>query len=105
MCAASVGGLVTTSPESGEGKEMKLLEVKTANEFASTFFADPVLKMAVNAALDNAPGLDLVRCKDCRFYSKDTVSCSFVTADTNWYEEDFCSYGERKENNENECCC
>ena len=39
----------------------------------------------------------VVRCKDCRFWHKDTVSCEFVTADTNWYEEDFCSYGERKD--------
>lgn len=38
----------------------------------------------------------VVRCKDCRFYNEDTVSCSFVPADVNWYGEDFCSYGERK---------
>ena len=37
-----------------------------------------------------------VRCKDCRFWHKDTVSCDFVAADANWYEDDFCSYGERK---------
>ena len=41
---------------------------------------------------------EVVRCKFCRFYEKETVSCSFVTADTNWYDEDFCSYGERKDN-------
>ena len=46
-------------------------------------------------AIDAVP---VVRCKDCRFYNKDTVSCSFVTADANWYEDDFCSYGERKDN-------
>lgn len=37
---------------------MKLVEVKAAKEFASTFFGDPVLKMAVNACLDNAPEAD-----------------------------------------------
>ena len=34
---------------------MKLVEVKATKEFASTFLADPILKMAVNAVLDNAP--------------------------------------------------
>lgn len=33
----------------------KLIEVQAAKEFASTFLADPILKMAVNAVLDNAP--------------------------------------------------
>jgi hypothetical protein len=50
------------------------------------------------ADIAKAPTVDaveVVRCKDCRFYSKYTVSCSFVTADANWYEDDFCSYGER----------
>ena len=39
---------------------MKLVEVNAAKEFASTFFADPVLKMAVNACLDNAPAVDAI---------------------------------------------
>ena len=33
----------------------KVVEVKTAKEVANTLFGDPVLKMAVNAALDNTP--------------------------------------------------
>ena len=33
----------------------KLIDVQKAKEFASTFLADPILKMAVNAVLDNAP--------------------------------------------------
>lgn len=51
--------------------------------------------------IHKAPSVDaveVVRCKDCRFWHKDTVSCEFVTADTNWYAEDFCSYGERRAN-------
>lgn len=39
---------------------MKVIEVNTAKEFASTFFGDPILKMAVNAAIDNAPTVDAV---------------------------------------------
>lgn len=35
----------------------KLIDVQEAKEFASTFLADPILKMAVNAVLDNAPAV------------------------------------------------
>ena len=37
---------------------MKFVEVQTAKDFANTFFGDPVLKMAINAVLDNAPAAD-----------------------------------------------
>ena len=45
----------------------------------------------------------VVRCKDCKRWHKDTFSCDFMKYGThvyqpNWYEEDFCSYGERKAN-------
>lgn len=39
----------------------------------------------------------VVRCKDCTEWNKDECECS------HWYgfrENDFCSYGERKEENE-----
>ena len=54
---------------------MKLVEVKTAKEFASTFFGDPVLKMAVNAALDNAPGIDAipVNAEELKHLMNDTI--------------------------------
>ena len=39
---------------------MKLVEVQTAKDFANTFFGDPVLKMAINAVLDNAPAVDAI---------------------------------------------
>ena len=43
----------------------------------------------------------VVRCKDCKHYDKNALWCdinSFIFSEThyNWYEEDFCSYGERK---------
>jgi hypothetical protein len=56
--------------------------------------------------LSKAPTVDaveVVRCKDCKRWHKDTFSCDFMKYGThvyqpNWYEEDFCSYGERKDN-------
>lgn len=41
------------------------------------------------------PKGELIRCRDCRFYSKDTLHC-----DTNagkWFVSDYCSYAEGKE--------
>ena len=63
----------------------KLIEVSAAKEFASTFLADPILKMAVNAVLDNAPTTDAVEvvhgrwdidefgvfCTVCKEYAED----------------------------------
>lgn len=37
---------------------MKLIDPKQAKEFASTFFGDPILKMAANAVLDNVPTIE-----------------------------------------------
>ncbi len=78
---------------------MKLIEVKQAKEFASTFFNDPILKMAANAVLDNAPGFELVRCKDCRFWVHefDNVGqCNYAGIHLDHADYGFCSYGERR---------
>ena len=47
----------------------------------------------------------VVRCKDCKHWHKDTVFCGYmpcgeVPERVNWYADDFCSYGERKEDDE-----
>ena len=55
--------------------------------------------------VDNAPTIDavpVVRCKDCKHWHKDTVFCGYMSYDeaserVNWYADDFCSYGERKD--------
>lgn len=84
---------------------MKLVEVKAAKEFASTFFGDPVLKMAVNAVLDNTPGFDLVRCKDCMYsdYAFEKYWCEYhwnkYKCSPSPFEvkaDGFCNNGERK---------
>ena len=65
---------------------------KTREAFQKYFPCGYVKRDSVELAEYN----EVVRCKDCRFWHKETVSCEFVTADTNWYAEDFCSYGERR---------
>ena len=59
--------------------------------------------------LDDAPTVDavpVVRCKDCRHWHKDTVFCDYMSYGkaserVNWYADDFCSYGERKDGDDN----
>ena len=82
---------------------MKLIEAKLAKEFANTLLGDPILKMEVNAVLDNAPGFDLVRCKECVFCifnsSNETFKCKSMSGmHRTVTPDDFCSYGERKDN-------
>lgn len=77
---------------------MKLIEANQLKECGSTLFNDPILKMAVNAVVDNCPGFEIVRCKDCKrchYYGEDVYGCRAygmmkITPDG------FCSYGERR---------
>ena len=73
---------------------MKVIEVSTAKEFASTFFGDPILKMAVNALMDHVPAVEaevVVRCKECIADG----GCS-RQIDMGMGGEGYCSKGERK---------
>ena len=60
----------------------------------------------IRRVIDEAPTVDavpVVRCKDCKHWNKDALHCNALPFETtpeheNWYEYDFCSYGERKDN-------
>ena len=59
--------------------------------------ADPT-EVVAEYLLDNGV-VPVVRCKDCKHWCEDTLSCMCGNHyDDNWYAEDFCSYGERKDN-------
>ena len=75
---------------------MKLIEAKQAKEFASTFLADKILQAAVNAVVDNAPGFELVRCKDCEHYVLRALACRNEHMNGVIGIDGFCSYGERR---------
>ena len=58
----------------------------------------------VHFAIDDAPSIDIVRCKECKYSSDDgTYGCMcdhFNGLDDVYhrmYADDFCSYGERRE--------
>ena len=70
-------------------------------DFGGEFWDEAVLASDIK----NAPTVDavpVVRCKDCKHWHKDTVFCGYMpygeaSERVNWYADDFCSYGERKE--------
>ena len=66
---------------------MKMLEIKTAKEFAASFFGDPILKMAFNAAMDNAPTVDAV--------PVDKFQIHYIKIDQNGIPEVKLQFGER----------
>ena len=67
----------------------------------------------VKMMIDMQPSADVVeviRCKDCKYWNEIEMECrnDYVAIDNeggasfslNFYLDDFCSYGERKENND-----
>ena len=51
--------------------------------------------------LEDAPSADVapvVRCKDCKWRNWETNGCDRNPCVEPWFENDFCSYGERKDN-------
>ena len=66
---------------------------------------DMISSEEVEQAIADAPTIDavpVVRCKDCKYYHADTLSCDFTPhakyyERPNWYEDDFCSYGKRRD--------
>jgi hypothetical protein len=54
-------------------------------------------------AMKTVDAVEVVRCKDCKHWDEDALWCNinsaqFAESHYNWYGEDFCSYGERKDN-------
>lgn len=90
----------------------KLIDVTSARETADVILGDPILKMAVNAVLNNTQGFDLVRCKNCKnrgtdlcpMYSEEIIEwddgdgyhdTDFIIHDRT-KDEGFCDRGERE---------
>ena len=48
-------------------------------------------------AIDTAPTIDIVRCKECKRYEEDSVGWYCDRYKRTMQADDFCSYGERKE--------
>lgn len=74
------------------------------NKAKREIFNDPKYADGWNSAIEvinNAPTVDavpVVRCKECYFY-QDDCSCGW-NGSTGWAPDDYCSYGERMEDEE-----
>lgn len=73
-------------PEEVDGKPIKFIWQKQDGKLVS--FAPVVL------------------CKDCKHWNKDALTCDTLpwvnsSEHANWYADDFCSYGERRADDEN----
>lgn len=87
---------------------MKLVDVAAAKEYANTVLNDPFLKMAVNSVLDHAPGIELVRCKDCKYFLRHTqvdtdrgdCACYGIGSMRVKHIDDYCSKGRRENDND-----
>ena len=79
-------------------KNMTAIEV--LNYYRNCYYAEPqvtergIVANAINNVLPNM--VEVVRCKDCKAYDKEVGYCEAMgfTCEAN----DFCSYGERKDN-------
>ena len=53
------------------------------------------------SALDSAPSIDIVRCKECKYCvdegAQRALVCDNSYIDMDIHPDDYCSYGERKE--------
>lgn len=70
-------------------------------DFGGEFWDEAVL---VSDIMNASPvdAVEVVRCKDCKHWHKDTVFCDYMpygeaSERVNWYADDFCSYGELKQ--------
>ena len=87
----------------------RLISVPAARSHIDATVADPILKACMHNVLDGLPAADaveVVRCKSCKHYKPQnqgahrnctTPYCVRVVA-VKVNPDDFCSYGERKNN-------
>lgn len=85
--------------------ERQLIDVEEARGYVETFMADPILKMAANAVLNNTPRVDaveVVRCKECKHYAVTPSDCVPYCSHESGYVGEYignlfyCANGERK---------
>ena len=77
----------------------RLIDADTL-EYGSASTGEYVFEYVPKYQIDNAPTIDavpVVRCKDCEWRNWETNGCDRNPCVEPWFENDFCSYGERKD--------
>jgi hypothetical protein len=86
---------------------VKFINVEEARAYALEHFPSPVVRKPIETVLDNCPLVEVVQvvhCKDCKHYcpydgEEHKGDClELVGLESCVYQEDFCSYGERRDN-------
>ena len=54
-----------------------------------------IVRWLVEVNIDEAPSIDIVRCKECKYRSNESSICDKMNRVM--LADDFCSYGERRE--------
>lgn len=57
----------------------------------------PHVYMAMSKAVADAPSIDIVRCKECKWYKQSEAFCENGNGLWQAGDDCFCSYGERRE--------
>lgn len=85
----------------------RLIDADEAKRCAKEYFDDPVMLLSMELILDISPTVDaveVVRCRDCKHCDPENHHCDHhmgTAAPLRRKHDDFCSYGERKEGNDN----
>lgn len=84
----------------------KLINVDEAKTYAREHWPSPVVRRPIEELLDKCPAVDgheVVKCKDCKHYrpyegEEHKGDCiELVGLESCVYQDDFCSYGERRD--------
>ena len=83
--------------------EKRLIDANALIEEANAEGAYGYVDAFQIANASTVDAVEVVRCRDCKHWHKGTLFCDYMPygeaqEHVNWYADDFCSYGERKDN-------
>ena len=83
--------------------EKRLIDANALIEEANAEGAYGYVDAFQIANASTVDAVEVVRCRDCKHWHKETLFCDYMPYGeaqerVNWYADDFCSYGERKDN-------
>jgi len=88
---------------------MRLIDADKLNvDFYDEFETDDdayVYRYVSEHQIDTAPSIDIVRCRECKYWNMVSNGCMRNPSVEGWQADDFCSYGSRSEkpNNCEDC--
>lgn len=78
---------------------MRLID---ADKLKADFIGKRYGVQAIEYVIDQQPTVEIVRCKDCRYYDAENHNClDEMEYARIWNEDDYCSFAERREDETN----